>query len=371
MPNQLFDGKPGGFNAGYRWANEAEWLQGSEQPEAQTARENLNSWFADYPAEDAAEMKARLLKTNDATHYGAASELFVFALYRRAGFRVTVHPSVPGTERRPDFLVEDGATGYVEVLTLLDDAENETERKLLDDLRHHLDQMPAGPFLICISPNEPLKNTPPLARIRRSVEEWLGSLDPESVPRPYHPETAPSLDFVEDGFDLTFHALPGANLKDGTGVVGALMGRAQVLIGKDRLRSRLAKKSGSAYGELEEPLIIAAVSRGILVQPETFMEALYGTSAVDFLSSESGEVTTRERRKGDGFFGHGPSGPKNKRVSAVLQVRRFQSFEPERAECALLHNPFAAYPWPPGLVGIREFAVTERNARLLTMDWMG
>src|SRR6202012_3159178 len=68
-------------------------------------RQELERWFAEYPAHDAKDLRGRFRDKDPARHYAAWWELYLFRVFRQLQFRVDVHPSLPGTPARPDFRV--------------------------------------------------------------------------------------------------------------------------------------------------------------------------------------------------------------------------------------------------------------------------
>lgn len=83
-------------------------------------RELTEEWFADYPASEQADLRSRYRETDAPQHYGAGWELYIYTLYRRLGYDVKVHPTLPNTPRKPDFLVTRGdISTYVECVVHL------------------------------------------------------------------------------------------------------------------------------------------------------------------------------------------------------------------------------------------------------------
>ena len=62
-------------------------------------------------------------------------ELFLHELLLRLDFQPTVHPQLPSTERRPDFLVEsgNGAGFLLEAAVVSDESSEETAARRLED----------------------------------------------------------------------------------------------------------------------------------------------------------------------------------------------------------------------------------------------
>ncbi len=85
------------------------------------------------PEEDSQELVSRM-KYGGNREFGAClCELSVHAFLTRSGFKVTVHPEIPGTRKRPDFAALDDAgavVAYVEVTTVnAPDAQEKEENR--------------------------------------------------------------------------------------------------------------------------------------------------------------------------------------------------------------------------------------------------
>lgn len=79
-----------------------------DQPLWCRVRGQLEEWFREYPMDAAADLAGRFRDSNPLQHFAAWWELYLFTLYRRLGYSVTVHLTVSGTAKQPDFLVTRG-----------------------------------------------------------------------------------------------------------------------------------------------------------------------------------------------------------------------------------------------------------------------
>lgn len=85
-------------------------------------RELIEDWFSQLPANEQAGMRGALRADNDASA-SAFWELYLHEGYRRAGFMIDVHPSIPGRPTRPDFLMRRGNEEfYLEAVSVGRDA---------------------------------------------------------------------------------------------------------------------------------------------------------------------------------------------------------------------------------------------------------
>ena len=80
----------------------------------------LESWYKDYRDPDG-DLRHRFRQDDAHQHDAAWWELYIYTLFRRLGYAVEVHPSVPRSSRRPDFLAVDAHDSvYVECAAAFD-----------------------------------------------------------------------------------------------------------------------------------------------------------------------------------------------------------------------------------------------------------
>jgi hypothetical protein len=85
------------------------------RPPWDRVRELVNEWFAEYPEASKADLRSRFQDADPGQHYGAWFELYVYKLFRRLGYEMSIHPILATTTRQPDFLVANGDVSmYVE-----------------------------------------------------------------------------------------------------------------------------------------------------------------------------------------------------------------------------------------------------------------
>jgi len=68
-------------------------------------REELECWFADFPADAAPDLRARFCARDPAQHFAAWWELYLHRFFSRLGMTVEAHPEIAGTTSRPDFRI--------------------------------------------------------------------------------------------------------------------------------------------------------------------------------------------------------------------------------------------------------------------------
>lgn len=111
-------------------------------------RNTLESWFLNYPEDEKKELKSRFKKDFDSAFY----ELFLYELFSKLGYEIIIHPDLPYSPKRPDFLIcRDSLEMYVEakVVTNKTDEQEAFERKI-NEFYDNLNKLDSGDFMLCV-----------------------------------------------------------------------------------------------------------------------------------------------------------------------------------------------------------------------------
>lgn len=80
-----------------------------------TIRNMLVNWFVEYPEFQRDELKTRFKKA----FYDCFFELFLYKMFMSLGFEIEIHPPLPNSLKRPDFLIKkNGLRIYIEAKTV-------------------------------------------------------------------------------------------------------------------------------------------------------------------------------------------------------------------------------------------------------------
>jgi hypothetical protein len=82
--------------------NPYEYYNRSARKDISIIRETLNEWFRKYPNDEKLNLKNSFIKKFDDCFY----ELFLYQLFTRLGFDIQIHPDLPNTSKKPDFLLK-------------------------------------------------------------------------------------------------------------------------------------------------------------------------------------------------------------------------------------------------------------------------
>ena len=331
------------------------WFTQSTRPEAAASREVVCRWYAEFPDTDH-RFRARLRSEVDVDHYQALDELYVHHLLRREFDDVRYEEGGIG----PDFRIYGNGVciGAVEVLSLFQQQEwtREEQRhaRLADAVNDRL--RPTAGYFVDFQIEQADREPPP----RKFVDFLVQQL--HRLPRPDELDVSqvtrradlPGAVFNRDGvvISVTFLPItggpPGEDESDFRIVAtGALIGG--MVSTQQRLRDRVGAKAGDRYDIADVPFLIVAGVHDTFCDDDDVIGALYGTDAVVVAT---GEPT----RQNDGVFGADAQRPegRHRRVSAVAVVNELRVWEPDAADVAVLHNPYAARRWQDRMLPARR-----------------
>ena len=88
------------------------FLNRAQGPVFDRIRRLVDDWYQRYPLAGRADLRGRLRSDDDRAFIGAFWELYQAESLTRRAFEIRLHPDVPGTDRHPDFLADDGTTSF-------------------------------------------------------------------------------------------------------------------------------------------------------------------------------------------------------------------------------------------------------------------
>jgi hypothetical protein len=318
------------------------YLNRSARTDVAQVRELLESWFARYPLEHQPELAGRFRAAGRRALEPPFFELFLHELLLRLGCRLTVHPQLTGTERRPDFLVEsDGGTSFLlEAAVVSDEAREETAaRRLEDGIYDSLNELESPNFFLSMRINERSTQSPSGRRMRQFLTSRLTDLDPDgSLPDGW--------EYRGEGWRILFQPIAKSAAgrgKPGVRPLGILPVRSKWINTRDAIKKEIAGKA-TRYGTLDRPFVIAMnVTSEWGCDDDDVVDALFGTEAEIFQETENGIAHVGSRRQPDGAW-MGPTGPTNTRNSAVLLIKGAHPWNVPQVQQRLYLNPYAQRP---------------------------
>ena len=253
------------------------------------ARGLLETWLTGVPAEHHSDLLGRL-RRDDETFESALWELYLHQLITGSGLSVDIHPEVPGTPHRPDFLVRDVEPYYLEAVSVGDKATSKSRQKRLDRVEAVLNELRADRVKLSYSWEGAGEKSLSTKRLKVKLLPCVDAIDPEDLADRFARRASlPRLKYKDGDWVLHFTAYPagrpGGRL---IGITGAE--RAGGVNNESGLASVLAKNSKRYGKELDHPLVIAALSNTeIPTKPFEIRNVLYGEQYISPLSVERHE----------------------------------------------------------------------------------
>lgn len=326
------------------------YLDQSSRVEAQRVRDLIERLLSAYDAAGRTALERRLRSDELEVHNSAFFELCLYGLFSSSGFRVeAIEPEVPGSERRPDFLVCAPSAQRFYLEAVLATGVSVAERRSLRfqaEVRRSLDGILHDDFLLELHESRVPGTQVRTAEIRRKVEAWLKTLtksDVEAARRSSRRDLY-TLQLTTGDAVIEIGALPrrnpmGRRASRGLGVISH--GVRSVEFPSEAVRSRVKKKAGR-YGSLDLPYYVAVNATNDYVADEDFDDALFGTLAYVAAGTGTG-YADRVTRLPDGVF-MGGGGPTFTRVSGVLCFKRLEPWRVAQCQTRVVENPWAKHP---------------------------
>jgi hypothetical protein len=334
------------------------YLNRSGRPEAARVREKVDAWFAAYPETHRGALIARFRSVIDDQHRSAFFELFLYHLLLARGCKIVeIEPKLEGTDKTPDFLVENakGDRFYVEAVQIsgLSNKEVAAQARLNTALSaidstpsplHFLDLTVAG------SPTQPLSTR----KLKTALKSWIASLPADEIAR----KAAPFV-WEEHGAKIRLTAWT-RNKPDEKGRAIGVQHFPVVRIDPSQAIRPGLKKKASKYGKLDHPYLVVLNALSTHHNELAVCDALLGTPYVRLSKGSNGEEIVEDLRRPDGIWYGPPDGqPQNKRLSGVLALMKIDPWNFASKTGLLIPNPWAEKPLPDLGLGTAEMVIVD------------
>ena len=302
------------------------YLNRSAHREATRIRGRLESWFKRFPVEARDDVRGRFRGDDDQDHRGAVFELFIHELLTRIGCMVEVHPDIPGTKSRPDFLARHGDCLFYVEATVVDPSESPfAPNPLEEDAVAKINELTSPHFYIFAEARGKLSTPLSREKVTRPFAELLDAHDPNDIQRLIDrdgPFAAPSQTITCGSWSLQGWLEPIAPERRGDDRSRTLVIGPARTGGFDSSTpiQRAVKKKASKYGRLDAPLVVAANVRDPFSDKDAEMEVLFGKEQITYFE-ERPDFRPKLGRKPDGVWIQGGYQPRYTRLSAVLRSR--------------------------------------------------
>jgi hypothetical protein len=353
--------------AGYAEQTFPYWNRSAREDIA-TVRRVIEKWFQRYPAEHRADLRARFRSSADVQHSGAFFELFLHELLLTLQCEVEIHPTIPGTSKRPEFRVTcpDGLQFYLEARVANDETKEEAAaRKRANIVYDAINDLESPDYWINVDVRGEPASLVPTTRLKDFLRKRLATLEYDDIKRRYDQEgldNLPRWRYEHDGWVVVFFPIPKETARGEVGIapMGLQMSGVRSIEPAVSVRDAITEKA-KRYGKPDLPLVIAVNALGDFVDDEHIFEALFGDEV--WVSRFEGDPF-RFARKPNGVWTR-PEG-QYKRVSAVLAFQKLRLWNFPVANVRLYHHPAAERPLAGPLLRLPQATVV--NGRIEFTD---
>lgn len=327
----------------YHGENIYDCFDRSARTDITVIRRILNTWFRKYPKQEQNELKSRFKKTFSSAFY----ELFIHELFRTQKFKIEIHPEVPNSTKRPDFLMKKGNVEfYVESKETKNksDAEAALENKI-NQLFNSINNIKSPNFFLKI---EELKikteKQPSVRNFTNFIEKEFNKYKAEQVSqqiKEYGIETKPHFEYEDDNLKLSGSFIPRPEtLKTDENYKFIGVYPHEVFVGGSEhyIKKSFIKKA-NRYGKLDKPFIICINAIGDKFTGKFDVEnAIWGSLAFSWTDNPEDKDEKLMRMK-DGIF-YCEKGSINKKTNGVLVTNIF-SFNIANSSYWFAKHPFS------------------------------
>lgn len=304
-------------------------------------RLKVQEWLDEIPSdEDYKDLRGRLRSADDEQFKSAYLETYLHACFLRAGYKVNIHPTIQGSAKHPDFLIEKNGQGvYIEAIVPGKSRKQIAEDRRYKDFLEGIDRADTGDFYLRIGEIRVGKTSAPVATVRRELESWLRGLDSDSQSESF--ESQPVYKWKNDDWYLKVFAIPRKHRRECSRrrAIGITEIESGVLDDAPAIKKCLEYKR-KRYGALDKPLVIVVGTNNPMDYMWDVKNALFGKDCIVF----QGGIAVSSRRT-NGFYGY-PNNWRNKEVSGVLIVNNLNYNSYYKSENSLILHPQANFPLP-------------------------
>lgn len=309
-------------------------------------RKTLENWFVKIPEKDKKAMKACFKKSFDDTFY----ELFLFSLFDSLGFKIEIHPTVPNSTKKPDFLIaKDNLEIYVEAKIAKDKTtQEEAFEKMRNTFYDTINKTKTGRFALAIEKLNFLSGKQPKAKkIVTFLENILSKLDPDRVEElmKINGLSAERLVYNDEDVSVVFNPIPlrpEAEFDDDRRAIGMFPMETFWGGGEEVIKQSFDFKA-KRYGQLEKPFLICinALSKRTSLRIDVD-NAILGSEILPLRS---------------GVFANA-NGAKRTNVSATM-INQIYLHGIPNSKYLLYENPFAQFPIDFNELGLKYNHINE------------
>lgn len=280
----LFDSKERTYlEAAKHNENTYEYYNISARVDITKVRNTLQDWFCNYPKEEKKELKSRFKKDFDSAFY----ELFLYELFSKLGYKIIIHPDLPSSPKKPDFLIcKDDLEIYVEAKVVKNKTnEQEAFERKINEFYDNLNKLNSNDFLLQIEYFNILTQKQPSTKgIISYIEQELEKINPDILSEEVNKsgfEKLPAIEYNNGDIHIIVKPIPviPSTRKERKRPIGMYPVETFWGGGEESLKYSIEKKA-KRYGKLDKPFIVCMNSLDIMTSGKTDVDnAIWGSLA--------------------------------------------------------------------------------------------
>ncbi len=310
-------------------------------------RQTMQEWLDATPRGFADRVAREFRSTRDRQCLAAFWELYLFTLWTRLGYRIQLEPPVPGSTRLADFNVASvDSQALVEATVSFEEETDTPASRRQGEAYEALERTSSPNFFLWIYIEQGDGPMPGLAPVRRELEVWLATLDPDAIVAQVNTSTRhnlPERTIAAGSWLLRFEAIPkalDARGRPGIRPLGVFdTGGPRMLKTITRLRDALIAKADQTRGA-DIPVFVALNAHGFFVDEDDIYSGLFGDAAIQFQAGREGIYGSEAIRQPTGFWTERWLGRRS-HVSGVLTMENLSPWSVHQVEPILWLNPWA------------------------------
>lgn len=285
--------------------NTYEYYNNSARTDMSKVRDTLERWFHNYPEEEKKELKNRFKKDFDSSFY----ELFLHELFCKLGYDITIHPDLPSSPKKPDFLIsKDNLELYIEAKVVKGKTmEQEAFERKRNELYDNLNKLNTKDFFLNIEDVCFLtQKQPGTKEMIKCIEEELKKIDPDILREELEKngiQNLPKIEYKNRDVHIIVSRIPvsPSTREEKIRPIGIYPAEAFWGGGEESLKESIEKKA-KRYGKLDKPFIVCLNSLDIRTSGKIDVDnAIWGTVAFSW-STNPESKDEKWIRQLDGVF---------------------------------------------------------------------
>lgn len=285
--------------------NTYEYYNNSARTDMSKVRDTLERWFHNYPEEEKKELKNRFKKDFDSSFY----ELFLHELFCKLGYDITIHPDLPSSPKKPDFLIsKDNLELYIEAKVVKGKTmEQEAFERKRNELYDNLNKLNTKDFFLNIEDVCFLtQKQPGTKEMIKCIEEELKKIDPDILREELEKngiQNLPKIEYKNRDVHIIVSPIPvsPSTREEKIRPIGIYPAEAFWGGGEESLKESIEKKA-KRYGKLDKPFIVCLNSLDIRTSGKIDVDnAIWGTVAFSW-STNPDSKDEKWIRQLDGVF---------------------------------------------------------------------